>query len=290
MAEFLEERLPEDLRMGASYVDGFNVEITETAGDSEHRSLRHPFPRRETTFFYTKEKAAIWGAIVALYYRAYGSFAGFRVRNIDDFSTNGHTQTPTAFDNVCELVSSGVYQLQKFYGQGSPPLSIGYPKRTLFKPVDGTVKVGISSVEVPASRWSVDTANGKITFAANKTAAITGISKAASAVISCAGHTFIAGESVYISGVAGMTQINGLRGLITTISAGVSITVAINSTAFSTWTSGGVLNTNPQTGEPVSAGCEFDIPCRFNSKLEIHHVSFNARESGRIDIIELVNP
>ena len=37
MAEFLEERLPVDIRMGASYSDGYNVQIVETAGGAEYR-------------------------------------------------------------------------------------------------------------------------------------------------------------------------------------------------------------------------------------------------------------
>jgi hypothetical protein len=220
-------------------------------------------------------------------------YAGFRVRCADDYSTNAQTGSPTATDEAMALVSTGVYQLQNYYGAGASPLGIGYPLRTIFKPVAGTIRVAVSSVEIlnsPVVNWAVDTATGKITFSANKTATITAISKAASAVISCSGHTHLVGEYVYISGVAGMTQINGQRAQITSISAGVSITVAINSTAYSTYTSAGVTNTRPQPGESVSAGCEFDLPCRFNSRIDIQHISQNAREAGSIDIIELVTP
>ena len=87
-----------------------------------------------------------------------------------------------------------------------------------------------------------------------------------------------------------MIEINGLRGNITAITPGVDITVSINSTTFSTWTSGGVLNTRPQTGELVYAGCEFDLPCRFNSRIDVAHVGAEVREAGSIDIIELVVP
>ena len=218
-------------------------------------------------------------------------YAGFRVRCMDDFSTNDNTSAPTATDQPMTLVSTGVYQLQTRYGLGGTSLAVGYPLRTIFKPVSGTVKVGVSGIEIQSSGWSVDSSTGKVTFATNKTASVSGaISKAASAVIPCTGHAFAVGESVHISGVVGMTQINGLRGVITAISAGVSITVSINSTAFSTWTSGGVLNTRPQSGEPVTAGCEFDLPCRFNSRIDIQHVSADMREAGSIDIIELVTP
>ena len=291
MADFLEERLPIAVRMGASYADEYAVEITTTRGGAEHRRLIHPYPVRHFTINYTLGRSDLWGRVVNLYHRAFGMYAGFRVRCLDDFSTNGNIGTPTAADQPMALLSAGVYQLQTLYGLGGTALPIGYPLRTIFKPAVGTVKVGISGVEIAESKWSLDSVTGKVTFAANKTANVSGaISKAASAVIPCSGHTFAVGESVYISGNVGMTQINGLRGVITAISAGVSITVAINSTAFSTWTSGGVLNTRPQSGEPVTAGCEFDLPCRFNSRIDIQHVSPDLREAGAIDIIELVNP
>ena len=87
-----------------------------------------------------------------------------------------------------------------------------------------------------------------------------------------------------------MTQINGLRGQITAISAGVSITVNINSTAFSTWTSGGTLNTRPQVGEAVTSGCEFDLPCRFNSHINIIGIDPATRDCGSIEVIEILTP
>jgi hypothetical protein len=137
--------------------------------------------------------------------------------------------------------------------------------------------------------WSVSTLTGRVTFAANKTRSITGITQAASAVVTVGSHTFVANESVYFSGVSGMTQINGLRGTITGTDA-THITVAINSSAFTAWSSGGTVNTNPQTGEVVKGGCEFDIPCRFNSRIDVNHITQGVRESGQIEIIELLNP
>jgi hypothetical protein len=79
-------------------------------------------------------------------------------------------------------------------------------------------------------------------------ATITGISVAASAVVTLnpgnAINPFQIGETVYFSGVSGMTQINGLTGTITaltmTYSSSCTITVNINSSGFSAYTSGGL--------------------------------------------------
>ena len=291
MAEFLEERLPVDVRMGASYGDDFDVDITATRAGSEHRRLIHPYPQRNFVIAYTLQAADLWSRVLALYQRAYGMYAGFRVSCLDDRSTAAdHVGTPSPTDHPMALVSAGVYQLQKRYGLGGSPLAIGYPVRTLFKPSVGSVRVAVSAVEVASGGWSVDTTTGRVTFAANKAATITAISKAAQAVLSCAGHAFAVGESVHIAGVLGMTQINGKRALITAVVAGVSITVAINTTAYGTYTSGGTANTRPQTGEAVTAGCLFDIPARFNSRIDVSHVGLSARTADSIDLIELLNP
>lgn len=290
MPEFLDERLPVSVRMGASFADEYNVEVTQTADGSEYRRLVHPYPRRVFNVSYTQLTADLWSQVLALYHRAYGMYAGFRVKAFDDYTTNGRTGTPTAFDQTLAVVTANsVYQLQVAYGTGGTPLGIGTPYRTIFKPVAGTTRVAIDALEQGALMWSVDTATGRITFAANKTRSVTGITKAASAVVTVGSHTFAIGESVRFSGVVGMTQINGLRGTITATGA-TTITVSINSSAFSSYVSGGTVNTSPQTGEVVKGGCEFDIPCRFNGRIDVNAVASGVRESGQIELVELLNP
>lgn len=291
MAEFLEERLPVDVRMGATYADVYNVRITETDDDSEYRRLSHRYPKRVFNVSYMKLTGDLWTSLLALYHRAFGMYAGFRVKCLDDYTTNNRTSAPTATDQDLAVVTAGTtYQLQVAYGAGGTPLSIGRPVRTIFKPVSGTVKVAIGALEqATPAMWSVSSTTGVVTFAANKTRAITAITKAANAVVTVGSHTFAIGESVHFSGVVGMTQINGLRGTITG-TGGTTITVAIDSTAFSTYTSGGTTNTNPQTGETVKGGCEFDIPCRFNSRIDQIARTHELFETSEIEVVELLNP
>jgi uncharacterized protein (TIGR02217 family) len=289
MAEFLEERLPVGVRAGASYADEYSVEITKTASGGEYRRLVQPYPVRVWNIFYTQQTAELWDQILSIYHRAYGMYAGFRVKALDDYTTNNLIGTPTAFDQALALVSAGIYQLQVAYGSGTA-ISIGKPVRTIFKPVSGTVKVGIDALEVPiTTMWTVDTTTGKVTFNANKTASVTGITQAASAVLTVGAHSFAVGESVHIAGVVGMTQINNLRGQITAVGA-TTITVNINSSDYTAYTSGGTVNTRPQAGETVYGGCEFDIPCRFNSKIDVKSLAPHVRETSEIEIIELLNP
>ncbi|RJG10907.1 hypothetical protein D3879_14595 [Pseudomonas cavernicola] len=293
MGEFIEERLSVQVDYGADFSEEYAVKISASENGNEYRSLLHPFPKMRCDISYEMRKGQwVIDNVLDLYHRCLGRFAGFRVRNTADYSSNAYKGVPTALDQPMQLVSAGVYQLQKLYGAaGKPTITTGRPVRTVFKPVAGTVLVAIGGVALPSAQWAVDTITGRITLAANKTDTIVGITKAAQAVIDVGTNTFLVGESVVISGVAGMTQINGLRALITAKPDATHITVAINSTAFSTYTSGGTVQTQPVAGEAVTAGFEFDIPCRFDSDLSgITFTTFDVMSAGGIEIIELLNP
>lgn len=69
--------------------------------------------------------------------------------------------------------------------------------------------------------------------------AITNITNAASAVITIGAHGFAVNDIVHISGVTGMTQINGQSGTITATAA-ATITVNINSAAYGGYGGGGL--------------------------------------------------
>lgn len=81
--------------------------------------------------------------------------------------------------------------------------------------------------------------------AKNTNLTITGISKAANASIT-ATHAFTSADigvtSVTFHGINGMTQMNTLTGVIQSVTSTTSFTVNIDSTNFSTWTSGGIAN------------------------------------------------
>jgi len=289
MPDFLEERLSDLVRYGSSYTDEYAVDIVQTSGGQEYRALVHPFPLRKFDVSYLLDNDKTYAELQAVYHRAHGRFAGFRVRCYDEWSSNGRIGTPTAFDQSMGLVSAGVYQLRKYYGLDKTAGATGYAYREIKKPVSGTVKVGIGATEIRSDDWSVVTTTGRVTFAADLTYSITAITKAASAVITLGTHSLVVGQSVQISGVAGMTQINGLRALITAKDS-TTITVAINSTAFTNYSSAGVVHTRPQTGETVTAGFEFDFPVRFNTSMPIGQDFPGHRSVDGVELVELLNP
>ena len=290
MPDFLEERLSDLVRYGSSYTDEYAVDIVQTSGGQEYRALVHPFPLRKFDVSYLLDNDKTYAELQAVYHRAHGRFAGFRVRCYDEWSSNGRIGTPTAFDQSMGLVSSGVYQLRKYYGLDKTAGATGYAYREIKKPVSGTVKVGIGATEIRSADWSVVTTTGRVTFAADLSYSITAVTKAASAVITLGTHSLVVGQSVQVSGIiTGMTQINGLRALITAKDA-TTITVAINSTAFTTYSSGGVVHTRPQTGETVTSGFEFDFPVRFNTAMPIGQDYPGYRSVDGVELVELLNP
>ena len=164
MAEFLEERLPLDIRMGASHSDDYAVTITQTAGGAEYRKLVHQYPMRRWTINFTLLRDDLAARVLALYHRAYGRYAGFRVRDVDDYNSSATGRgTITMLDQPLTRLAAGVYQLRKEYGSGGTPLGIGRPARVVYKPVSGTVIAAKNGVLI-SSGLTVDTATGQITI------------------------------------------------------------------------------------------------------------------------------
>jgi hypothetical protein len=71
------------------------------------------------------------------------------------------------------------------------------------------------------------------------TTAITGISKAAKAVVTFASHTYVVGDVLTFAAVVGMTEMNGLDGIVSAKTATTVTLENIDSTGFTTYGSAG---------------------------------------------------
>jgi hypothetical protein len=137
--------------------------------------------------------------------------------------------------------------------------------------------------------FTVDTTTGVVTLTtALNSKSITAITKAAQAVVTVgAAHGFIATDVVYISGVLGMTEINGLVGTVVSTGA-TTITLTIDSTLFSTYTSAGTAATYMDSNDVWDWSGTYDIPVRFDTdamKFELTDVGIRSWES--IPLIEM---
>lgn len=62
---------------------------------------------------------------------------------------------------------------------------------------------------------------------------------------------------------------------------------------FAGWTvdyTTGIVTFDVDPSGTVTGGCEFDIPCRFNSRIDVRSMATHVRETSEIEIIELLNP
>jgi uncharacterized protein (TIGR02217 family) len=283
---FLNERFPEDINYGSGFSTNHAARIVTTAGGSEYRSLDHPYIKASLDVDFTRQRDDIINRIIALNLRANGTFRGFRVKNFLDFSTNNYRAAPTAFDQPMQLISAGVYQVMRWYGN---PADAQASRRRIRKPVAGTTTVGVAGAIHDPSLYSLDETTGIVTFNANKTGTISAITQESQALVTLGTHTIQVGESVYFSGVVGMTQINGLRATVIARTT-TTIRVGINTTLFTAYISGGTVNTQPQSGEAVTAGCYFDIPMRFDADLSGVFVANGVLSVTGVGLVEILNP
>lgn len=283
---FFEESILECARMGSDYSESYAVTETQTASGDSYAHLAHPYPVfRMTMDFANTDRAKYREDITSLYHKCQGSLAGFRARHHQDYSTNNFVDVPTATDQYCLPTDvAGQYQIVRWYHtQGDRSKS----HRRIRKPVAGTVLVSIDGQPVTAG-VAVSNTTGVITFT-DVSRTITGISQAAQAVVTISGtNPYQVGDWVYISGVVGMTEINGSRYLVTSRTSS-TITLAVNSTGFTEYTSGGNTHTAPQGSEIVRAGCYFDIPVHFIEDLNGNYSNANV-VSGSFMVEELLNP
>lgn len=104
---------------------------------------------------------------------------------------------------------------------------------------------------------------GEITETAG-TFAITAITNASPAVITAVGHTFVAGQDVYLSSIKGMVELNGRTVRVGTV-AGNTFTIVsyrnnpINSTAYGVYVSGGTAARIYTVTTPWAAADLFDL-------------------------------
>jgi uncharacterized protein (TIGR02217 family) len=167
MAEFIEERLSLCVRIGGGtgFEEEFSVELVTDANGSEYRRLLNPLAKRRYELGYLSTVNDFGATVLSLYRRTYGPFAGFRLRDPDDFNTSatGNTATAATDQAAPEIGATNTFQLSKEY-PGAIVLGIGAPVRTIFKPVAASLSVEFDSVPVvETTDYTVDYTTGILT-------------------------------------------------------------------------------------------------------------------------------
>lgn len=103
--------------------------------------------------------------------------------------------------------------------------------------------------------YALEFGQGTLRFAAlgglviEEELAIAGITNAAQAQVTVAYHGFVPGDDIYFTGIAGMTEINGMTGRVVSVVNANNFTVNINTSGFGTFAgaTGGITRTSPPT-------------------------------------------
>jgi len=113
-----------------------------------------------------------------------------------------------------------------------------------------------------------------------------GVSRSNPARVRSVAHGYASTEIIFIDSVVGMTEINGLFAAIT-IDGADRFDIAIDSSAFTEYASGGVAEMHLQPGTDVMDWTgEFDVPVRFD--MDEIMVSLVAFEQGDIPDVPMV--
>ncbi len=214
--------------------------------------------------------------ITAFWLARQGRARGFRWQDWDDYKAIAEPLTITGGPTA---------QLQKTYTSGLVSYS-----RVIYKP-QATPAATITRNASPYAAFTLDTTTGIVTWSAISSKAITSMNSPGSpCVITFAtspSGSFSIGDTVYFSGVVGMTQINGLLGVVSNV-ASFTITVGINTTGFGAYVSGGTVSKFVQPSDDVRATFQFDVPVRFDTdQLQVIQSSSQIRDFQTLNVIEL---
>lgn len=102
----------------------------------------------------------------------------------------------------------------------------------------------LAGAAIDTSAYGAYTSGGNIALVRDAGLAISGVTKANPGVVTCTGHGFSTNDKIYISGISGMTELNGNYYWVKKIDANTfslmtELGVDVNTTSFTTWSSGG---------------------------------------------------
>jgi uncharacterized protein (TIGR02217 family) len=151
MTSFHEVRFPDNIVYGATGGPQFATTVVATGGGHEKRNVNWSVARGRWDVASGLKKQAQIDELIAFFRARRGKAYGFRFKDWTDYQATG--QLLGTGDDVLTQ-----FQLVKHYPSGSV-----IEVRTITKPLAGTVKAYLNSVE-QLSGWSIDTTTGLVTF------------------------------------------------------------------------------------------------------------------------------
>ena len=159
---FHEIRFPDNISRGARGGPERRTQVVELASGDEERNASWANSRRRYDVAYGIRRADDLAAVVAFFEARNGRLHGFRYKDWADYKSTLPSQptTPTDQQIGTGTGSQKTFQLTKSYTSGAQSWT-----RTIVKPVAGTVRVALGTVE-QLTGWTLDATTGVVTFTA----------------------------------------------------------------------------------------------------------------------------
>ena len=157
---FHEVRFPDNISRGARGGPERRTQVVELASGDEERNASWANSRRRYDVAYGIRRADDLAAVVAFFEARNGRLHGFRYKDWADYKSCLPSQAISPTDQQIGT-GTGVlktFQLAKRYSSGAQTWV-----RTIAKPVTGTVRVALGTVE-QMSGWTLDATTGVVTF------------------------------------------------------------------------------------------------------------------------------
>ena len=159
---FHDIRFPDNISRGARGGPERRTQVVELASGDEERNASWANSRRRYDVAYGIRRADDLAAVVTFFEARNGRLYGFRYKDWADYKSSLPSQAITPSDQQIGTGtgtgSLNTFQLSKRYTSGAQTWT-----RTIAKPVAGTVRVALGTVE-QMSGWTVDATTGVVTF------------------------------------------------------------------------------------------------------------------------------
>ncbi len=162
MTAFHETRFPLDIALNSHGGPERRTDVVSLGSGREERNARWAHSRRRYDAGYGVKTLAALSAVVAFFEERRGMLYGFRWRDRGDFKSCAPDASPGPLDQAIGNGDGATasFQLVKTYGAAFAPWV-----RTIAKPVEGSVRVAVASVEkVAGVDFDVDPATGLVAF------------------------------------------------------------------------------------------------------------------------------
>ncbi len=269
-----EVQLPPEISRGAVGGPAFSTIVTIGATGAEQRIGQWSVARHKWTIGFEGRDPAEATTLLKFFFARKGKLRGFRFKDWNDFQA---TQEPLT------VTGSKTYQAIKTY------TSVVSYVRELYKIV-ASPAVTMRRNGGAFTSFTIDNNTGIITLTPpDVTRNIAAITQANPAVITTSvAHGYSVGDKLWVENVNGMTQINNR--VITAVSptSGSTITTDVDSSGFSPYVSGGVVDKYVQPSETLDWTGQFDVPVRFDiDEMNLTQEDVLIRSWLEIPIIEL---